>query len=193
MTPVVALVMCCLCTFLCCVLARDWRHVLAWRKLKTMTVKPQSANTASESGFLPRSCLRQDSKQWVSVSAQRPLQFHSHPCMRPLEFLIHSCVTFLSPPPLPPFPRPLCAGAKQSNGCWHILEPCCPTHSLSLMCRPSRWLSAPQLGSGRDKRTKAISPATNNRFQSCTFVPFRSLIGGVIYIRKGRTHPISGF
>lgn len=39
----------------------------------------------------------------------------------------------LFPPPLLllPFPHPLYVDAKLSNGCWHILEPCCPTHSLS--------------------------------------------------------------
>lgn len=152
-------------------------------RFKTMSAKTQSANAANDSSACPHSRVCCDLKQRESVSAlQSVSRFHTRPCTRPPEFLIHSC--HLCPPPIFFFfcshlSRPLCVGAKQSNGCWHILELCCPTHSLSLMCRPSPWLSAPQLGSGRDKRTKAISPATNNRFQSCTFVLFTSQIGGV--------------
>lgn len=83
----------------------------------------------------PHSLVCYDIKQWGSVSAQQSLQFHTHLCMRPLMFF-YSCVSHLSVSLIPallllPFPHPLCVGAKPSNGCWHILEPCCPTCSLS--------------------------------------------------------------
>lgn len=52
------------------------------------------------------------------------------------------------------------------------------------MHRPSLWLSRVQLGSRRDKHTKAISPATNNRLESCTSILFTSQIESVIYIQR---------
>lgn len=101
----------------------------------------------------------------------------------PHSLLVHLSIWFSFPLiSSRPFFFPLCITAKQSNGCWHILEPCCPT--LSLMCRPSPWLSRVQLGSRRDTHTKAISPATNNRSESRTSILFTSQIESVIYIQR---------
>lgn len=140
----------------------------------------------------PHSRVCWEVKQWGPVSAQQSLQFHTHPCTRPLEVLIHARLTFLSQSLPPSFAATLspsslcwCQAVKWMLAYFRAML----SNTLSLMCRPSPWLSAVQLGSGRDKRTKAISPATNNRFQSCTFVPFTSQIRGVIYIQKGKNPP----
>lgn len=92
-------------------------------------------------------------------------------------------------PTLPPSSLCWCQAAKWMLAYFRAML----SNMLALMCRPSPWLSAVQLGSGRDKRTKAISPVTNNCFQSRTFLPFTSQIKGVIYIQRGKTHPIRGF
>lgn len=117
----------------------------------------------------------QKSVQWGSVSAQQSLQFHTHQCTRPLEFLIHGCLTFPS----------------ESNGCWHILEPCCPTRPLSCAGQV-RGSAQCNLAMDEKKHTNVISPATN-RFQSCTSVLFTGQMKVVIYIQRGKTHPIRGF
>lgn len=52
------------------------------------------------------------------------------------------------------------------------------------MRRPSLWLSRVQLGTRRDKHTKAISAATNSRLENRPSVLFTSQIESIIYIQR---------
>lgn len=98
--------------------------------------------------------------------------------------------TFLSPSNSPSLSFPasllhsLCIAAKQSNGCWHIQEPCCPT--LSRARGPSRWLGRVQLGSGRDEHTKAISVATNGRSENPAICSVHESNREYLFIFKGQ-------
>lgn len=155
---------------------------------KTMALRYREMQLCSHMSLHPHSGVCYGVKQW-GLSQCTTVSVVSHTSVHDTPGVCYSCVSHLSVSIsfpsflLLPFPHPLCVSAKSSNGCWHILEPCCPTHSLSC--------AGQVLGSGQDKRTKAISPATNNCFQNRTFVPFTSQIGGYLY-PEGKTHPIRG-
>lgn len=102
------------------------------------------------------------------------------------------CLSLFPPLLLLLFPHPLCVGAKPSNDCWHILEPCCPTCSLSCAGQVCG-LTQCDLAVDETKAQKQLArPPT---IASSTAHLFRSQVksGGLFISRGAKPTPSEGF
>lgn len=125
---VMTVVMSCPCTFLCCTLVCDWQHVLGCRKVSFQNNGCKiPLNETLLAHWAPLFYLISQCTTVCSFTHIRVGDFWSFLFMHVSPF----CLSLILPLLLLPFPHPLCVGAKPSNGCWHILESCCPTRSLS--------------------------------------------------------------
>lgn len=129
---IVAVVIRRLCTFLCCTSECDWQHVKVSFQYNGCKIQLNETLLAHEFASIFLCLLGSKTmrlSQCTTASAVSHTSLHETPGVSHL--VSPFCLSLFPPLSLLPFPHPLCIGAKPSNGCWHILEPCCPTRSLS--------------------------------------------------------------